>query len=326
MREKVDGNSGILKEIDRHISKILKKYVGLSEYYIKNSNNFVDKARDLKVEEDEELVSYDGTALYPSVPRKDALEIVQKRLEEDVDLEKKTKMKPKTIIDLLSFLLENTYFIFNSKIYLQTDGLAIGAAIAGFMAEIYMEEFEKRALNTFIEPPTLWRRYVDDTICKLKREMVETYLQHLNSIHPRIIFTTEMMKNGKLPFLDTEIHLKEDGSIKFKIYRKETHTDQYLQFTSNHHISQKLGIVSTFNQRIETIVTDEKDKKEERERMENKMKKCGYPEWTFKRKKRMNKGEREKTKIPYVKTTSEKIAKVYKKYGIETIFKLSHTQ
>ena len=119
MREIVDGNGGILKEIDRHISKILKKYVGLSEYYIKNSKDFVDKARDLKVEEDEELVSYDVKALYPSVPRKDALEIVQKRLEEDVDLEKKTKMKPKTVIDLLSFLLENTYFIFNSKIYLQ---------------------------------------------------------------------------------------------------------------------------------------------------------------------------------------------------------------
>ena len=59
MREIVDGNGGILKEIDRHISKILKKYVGLSEYYIKNSKDFVDKAKDMKVEEDEELVSYD---------------------------------------------------------------------------------------------------------------------------------------------------------------------------------------------------------------------------------------------------------------------------
>ena len=69
------------------------------------------------------------------------------------------------------------------------------------------------------------------------------------------------MKNQKIAFLDTEVNVMVNGSIKFKIYRKPTHTDQYLNFTSNHHISQKLGIIATFQNRINNLITDEEDKK-----------------------------------------------------------------
>ena len=44
------------------------------------------------------------------------------------------------------------------------------------------------------------------------------------------------------------------------IYKKSMHTDQYLLFDSNHHIGQKLGVVSTLKHRIETIVTTQEDK------------------------------------------------------------------
>ena len=94
------------------------------------------------------------------------------------------------------------------------------------------------------------------------------------------------MLDNKIPFLDVEVHLKEDKHVKLKIYRKKTHTDQYLNFQSNHHISQKLGIISTFNHRIDTIITEESDKEEERKRVKKKMKNCNYPEWSLNRKKK----------------------------------------
>ena len=181
--------------------------------------------------------------------------------------------------------------------------------MSGFAAEIYMEKFEDTAITTFVKPPTFWKRYVDDTIVKQLNEHVNKFLEHLNSIHLRIQFTHEEMKDNKISFLDVEIHLKEDKHVKLTIYRKKTHTDQYLNFESNHHISQKLGIINTFQHRINTIITDEKDKEEERRRVKSKLSNCKYPEWSFNRKKKNTQKERESRSsvtIPYVKTTSEK--------------------
>ena len=110
-------------------------------------------------------------------------------------------------------------------------------------------------------------RYVDDTFAKLKKIYVVQFKLHLNSQHERIEFTSEELENKKLAVLDTEVNVKEDGHLKIKIYRKPTHTDQYLMYNSNHHISQKLGIVSTMHHRINTLITEDADKVVEEERM-----------------------------------------------------------
>ena len=237
-------------------------------------------------------------------------------------------MSPNNILELYKICIENTYFVFNLKVYKQIYGLAIGASMSGFAAEIYMENYERKAINTFVKPPTLWKRYVDDTFVKIEIKYVKDFLIHLNSIHPRIQFTHEEIKNNIISFLDIEINVKEDGSIKFKIYRKNTHTDQYLNFESNHHISQKLGIINTFQHRINNIITDEEDKTEERKRVKNKLKNCKYPEWSFNRKKRKSNVQKERrptVSIPYIKNTSEKIARAYRKYGIDVVHKPSAT-
>ena len=68
---------------------------------MKNSKDFVEKCRDIKVAADERLVSYDVTALYPSVPQEEAIDVFYQELINDKDLEKKIKMKPDSIIKLL---------------------------------------------------------------------------------------------------------------------------------------------------------------------------------------------------------------------------------
>ncbi len=332
LREIVDSTGSVAKEVDRYIGKIIQKYVGKTEHYVKNSAHFATMIKDLQVEDDEILVSYDVTVLYPSVPQQEAIEIFHEMMINDEELSNKTTISAENVIKLFKLCVETTYFVFNKKLYVQVDGLAIGASSSGHAADLFMEKLEHKALTTFVEPPAIWKRYVDDTFSKLKMMFVDSFLEHLNSQHPRIKFTTEIQENNKIAFLDTLVHVLPNKSTKITIYRKATHTDQYLDFNSNHHIKQKIGIINTFEHRINELVTEEEDKQKELRHVKKALKRCGHPNWSLnrdKRKQKKKKAEKEKVErrgkvvLPYIKGVSEKLARTFKKYDIETIHKPS---
>ncbi len=124
-----------------------------------------------------------------------------------------------------------------------------------------------------------------------------------------------------MPFLDTLMKHESDGSISFSVYRKPTHTDQYLNFKSHHPLHQKLGVVRTLIDRVETLVSDDAEKKKEEQHIEKALGACGYPRWTMKKvkeqkarkgskpKKQETKQNQEKAKgmvvIPYIEGLSE---------------------
>ena len=331
LREIVDGNGGLTKKVHGYISSVLKTYIGESEYYVKNSEHFVKSLEGVKVEEGEVLVSYDVKALYPSIPHDEAIRVIRRELTNDAHLSKKTSMSVDNFVKLFEICVQRTYFSFNQRLYQQVDGLAIGASTSGFAAEIYMYQLEKKALDSFVRPPTVWKRYVDDTFAKLETRDVDDFLTHLNNQHPRIQFTTEIQTNSRIAFLDTEVIVGHQGTLETRIYRKPTHTNQYLNFDSNHHVRQKLGIVSTLRHRADTLVSDHGERKKEKELIENCMRANGYPEWTLrppapaKRKETPINTTYKTVSIPYVKGVSEKIAAVYKRYNIRTAHRPSNT-
>jgi len=194
-----------------------------------------------------------------------------------------------------------------------------------------MEDLEQRALSTFTQPPNLWIRFVDDTFAKIKKSMIDPFLEHLNNQHERIKFTTETPEENKLPYLDTLVMLQEEGTLKTRVYRKATHTNQYLHFASNHHIKQKMGIVSTLKRRITTHVTDINDKTEEEITINKALRKCGHSDWNINRKPNQNPQNKTKEEpyarvsIPYTKGLSERIGRIFKRHNIQAIHKPTRT-
>ena len=104
---------------------------------------------------DEVMVSCDVRALFASVPIQTVLEVIEKLLKEDPDLQNRTTMSTKHIMDLLEFCLRSTYFTYRGKIYEQMEGAAMGSPISPIVANLYMESFEMRALQSSPNPPSV---------------------------------------------------------------------------------------------------------------------------------------------------------------------------
>ena len=166
--------------------------------------------REVKLSEDESMVSFDMKSLFTNVPVDEALEVVHKGLMEDDTLMDRTGLAPQQVTQLC---LRTTYFKFQGSYYEQTDGAAMGSSVSSVVANIYMEMFEELALRMATHTPRIWRRYVDDTFCMITKTEVKGFLSHLNSLCPTITFSVEQEVDGKLPFLDTLLHRKNDDPL-----------------------------------------------------------------------------------------------------------------
>ena len=85
-------------------------------------------------------------------------------------------------------------------------------------------------------------RYVDDTFTILDRDRVDSFLQ-LSSQQPTIHFTMETENDSKIPFIDALVSGEPEDLLTSIVYRKPTHTDQYLAYDSHYSQSVKRGIV-----------------------------------------------------------------------------------
>ena len=98
---------------------------------------------------------------------------------------------------------------------------------------------------------------MDDTFVINKEANKQSFLQHINSVDPAIRFTVEDNKeDGSIPFLDTIVKPEADGSLSITVYRKPTHTDQYLQWDSHHHLSAKFSVIQTLSHRASIVCSN----------------------------------------------------------------------
>ena len=111
------------------------------------------------------------------------------------------------------------------------------------VADLVMDDAESRALTSFPFPPRFWKRYVYDTSCALRADLVEDFHHHhLNSIERSIQFTLETKSEGQLAFLGVLISHNPDRSMDMAVYRKPIHTNKYLVF-SHHPLAHKIAVV-----------------------------------------------------------------------------------
>ena len=288
------------------------------------------------------MILHNVVSLFTNMPI-DMTLIIHSKLEQDPNLKLRTRLSVDDLMEITEFVLTTTYFTSKGEIYQQVKGAAMGSPLSPIAVNLYMEWLEEQAIATapLNCSPKLWKRYVDDILEIIQKGETENLTQHLNQIDPTgsIKFTYEEEQDGRIPFLDTLIIRKPDGTTKLCIYRKATHTNQYLQFGSHHPLHQKLGVIRTLLDRKDAIVTEEEDKQVEEVTIRQALAQCGYPEWAIEKVKKEKEQPRtskktqsenqEKNKglvvLPYVSGLTEKVSRVFKKHGYSTAMRPHQT-
>ena len=242
----------------------------------KNSIDFIDRIKDVVIEKDDILVSFDVVSLFTSVPVDCAIKCIFDLLVVDDSLPTRTHLNAHDIKTGLEICSNSSVFSFQNVLYRQTFSTPMGSYISPIVANIFMEHTEKAALTTFHTPPKLWLRYVDDTFRVLKNEHMTEFHQHINSVCHHIQFTMEEEQNLSLPFLDVLV-IRHDKTLRTQIYRKPTYTDRYLHFDSHHPQHQKLAITKTLHDRANTHNTIPADARHEATHVLSVLQLNGFP-------------------------------------------------
>ncbi|XP_046330471.2 uncharacterized protein LOC124114002 [Haliotis rufescens] len=191
----------------------------IADSFISDSTDFCSKLKNTT--DPDQIISYDVVDFFTNVPIDDTLQVLLRRITE-TPLE--TSLTTESIIALTTACISSTYFARGDEYHQEIHGLPMGSPLSPILTEIYMTYFEQQALTT---------------------SPVPTYL----------LFTIEIEKDNRLPFLDVLVSRSPTNRIQTSVYRKPTHTDQYIHFNSNHPLRTKTGINSTLTKRAINLST-----------------------------------------------------------------------
>ena len=190
-------------------------------------------------------------------------------------------------------------------------------------------------------------RFVDDTFVINRAEHSQDLLHHINNQDPHIEFTVEPTQQGSLPFLDTLVTIEPDNTFSTTVYREPTHTDQYLHWDSNHHITAKQSVYNTLAHRTKIVSSTQDKMDRELQHIRTALQHCQFPAWALNQwqhkfthpnqlnttttttnnnnSSSANNKKNITITVPYMSNTGEKFKKLCKKKGIKVHFKGTNT-
>ncbi|XP_018347291.1 PREDICTED: uncharacterized protein LOC108751554 [Trachymyrmex septentrionalis] len=216
----------------------LFKTIPKTDSNIKNSFELVEKLRNVHFTGAHELISLDVTSLFTNVPIDLAIDCINEHwhaIARDCSLPKKE------FLGAIKFVLDSTFFSFDDVFYRQCFGTPMGSPISPIIADLVMRRLETVSLMSSNVDTLFYYRYVDDICTAVHPSQIDRLLKHFNSFHPRLQFTVERGGNA-INFLDITV-LVNENQCYLDWYRKPTFSGRFLNFHSNHPLTQKKGTI-----------------------------------------------------------------------------------
>jgi hypothetical protein len=115
----------------------------------------------------------------------------------------------------------------------------MGSPVSPAVGDLKIEYFEKNVLDYALVKPTVWYHYVDVKFNVLPSNQIGEFTTYLNTMGSNLQFEMEGEVDNKLALLNTETESLQNGNLKMLVYSKPTHMDQYVNWSSNHHLNTR---------------------------------------------------------------------------------------
>ena len=122
----------------------------------------------------------------------------------------------------------------------------MGSPLGAFMANMFMCHLEEQlTINLADNFPTLYMRYVDDTLVSMPDvPSAQHFLVTLNNLYANLNFTMELPCNNKISFIGFEI-VKNGTILETRVYWKPTNTGLLLHYQSQTMLYRAKSLSST---------------------------------------------------------------------------------
>ena len=162
------------------------------------------------------------------------------------------------VLEMLSLATKENVILFDEKYYSQPDGVAMDSPLDPTLANILLCYCETTWLKNCPKSfkPVYYARYVDDIFVLFEKpEQVSRFVKYMNKRHKNIKFSFESEKDNSFSFLDVKI-CREKDKFTTSVFRKDTFSGVYTNFSSFVALKHKSGLVCTLLHRSFTIVSN----------------------------------------------------------------------
>lgn len=290
--------------------------------YVKDTNDFVRRVRELTLPPTCFLFTMDVESLYTNIDTQKGLEAIRKIFNQNPD----PTRPDQDLLELLQINLTCNDFQFNGQNFLQVKGTAMGKRFSPSYANIYMAEWETAALRKSTLKPLIYLRYLDDIwgIWTHTKEEFDTFLTILNQHHTSIRLSATI-SDTEVHFLDTTVFKGPDfdsmGKLSTRVYFKPTDSHSLLHRSSFHPKHTFRGIIHSQLLRFQRICSNDQDRNEASKTLFQALRQRGYSRTflrnirkkTFQDKNTPNPPREDKPIIPLISTFSSFSVQVHRR-------------
>lgn len=308
----------------KFLHNVLSPLATTFHFNIKDSFEFVELIQRKSIPDNYVLVSLDVVSLFTNIPKQLVKDIISKQYK---FLSSYIEISKKMLLEIVDFCFDTSYFTFDQDIYLQKDGTAMGNPASPILANLVMNYVVTEVTQKLPFSLPFFYIFVDDSCLAAPADELDFLLTTFNSFHRSLQFTMEVETDGKLCFLDTEVHRETDGSISTNWYSKPSSSGRILNFLSNHPTSNKVGIINGLLYRA-TKLSSQKFHNENMKKIKTLLRNNNYPTKfvnisinKFNNKTpSLRDNSKKYYKFPYIEGLSQQVKRCFKDMNTELAF------